>query len=255
MNCIDEKSELMIVCREGTVMYRLIRFLFALLLSLSITVPVFAQGRLIIDVKAGENFTHEKRFFLIKKITLTPQMAFWIEDETGNHIADIAVTHASAKGEWRGLGDIDRPGALPVWSHSRGIANADGGMMPKDDTVLPDAVTMASPERSFTREWPIDSSVDPGNYTIMAEVNISFDYNEPWEEDLPEGSTYYNGVNGQPSIVWRGSINIGKRPVTIDPEPVGHGSPVGANGDIVNDLDSVKDALRIVERITVTYKP
>ena len=218
--------------------------------------PAHAQGTMTITVQTGGHYTHSRRFMLVKKITLTPQMAFWLADGNGNHLADLAVTYRSAQDDWRGgFGDVDRPEALPVWSHARNLPAADGGMMPEDDTVLPDAVTIATPERGFSHECLVPDGIKPGAYAVMAEVNTSYDYNDTWQDNLPGHDYHYSGVNGQPSVVWRGIINIGDEESTINLQPFGHGSPTGSDGDIDNDLESVSEAIDIVSFISVTYKP
>jgi hypothetical protein len=42
-------------------------------------------------------------------------------------------------------------------------------------------------------------NLSPGRYFIYGEVNKSFDYNETYPEER-------TGVNGQPSLVYRGTV-------------------------------------------------
>jgi hypothetical protein len=217
-------------------------------------IPPSEAAQLQIGVKAGQHYTHSYKWGIIK-LRLVPQIALWLEDEKGQFAANIYITYRSATSKWAGGKDVRRPAALPVWSHRQGIRYSDGLYMPDRDHPLPDAVTGATPKDSFTKEWRIPGSLSPGKYVVWAEVNNSFDYNERYQKDLPEGSPDFNAENGQPSVVWRGDLVVGSKPAKIILSPFGHGHPMGKDGEIYTNMKGITDALQIVEDIAVEYLP
>lgn len=203
--------------------------------------------KMAIDIQAGPNYSHQHRMGMIK-IQITPQMAIWLEDETGKFIDTIYVTEKSAKSSW---GNVRRPEALPIWSHKRGVKYADGLYMPDRKNPLPDAVTGATAKSSFVKTWAVPNHIKDGVYLLRVEVNNSFDFNETYKEKLPNNHPNYNGVSGQPSLLWEGKVSIGKA-FTTRLKIVGHGHPAGQNGMVFSDLDGIDNAKTIVSAITAS---
>ncbi len=219
--------------------------------------PVLIFGvvnkKISIELDAGKNYRHAYNYAGLK-IYLIPQIAVWIEDEKGNYIDTVYVTYRSAKSRWRGGFNLRRPSALPVWSHKRGIKYKDGMYMPTTNDPLPDAMTGATPPGSFKKEWIVPEGFKFTKIVIRVEVNNSFDYNENYRKDLPNDSPFYNDVNGQPSIVYEGKIDLSDNKAQVIPSPAGHGDAAGRNGELTNDLANITDALQIMEGIKVSVE-
>lgn len=240
------------------------------------TVAPGPGGKLAVSVKAGEEWIHEFKVAMFIGIETEPQMAFWLEDESGKFVTTIYVTHRTATKDWRGAfgkkdSKIERPYALPVWKKSHvgmGIApmsscaachnrHRDGFEPPDVDPEL-DAVSGATPPWDFTREWAVPENLRPGTYVVRAEINQSKDNNDAYPQDAAEDDPNYNGGemgSGQPSLVFEGTLEIGGEPASVRLEPVGHGHPAGLDGSVDADLSSMTTALGIVESIDVSYEP
>jgi hypothetical protein len=235
-----------------------------------------AGGRLVLSVKDGKHWRHSFRVMLVRKVTTEPQMAFWLEDQAGNFVATIFVTHRAATDDWRASFGEDRaglrrPSALPVWRHR----HKGGGVQPPasctdchakrraedkstEGVASLDAITGATPASGFTREWSLPAGIRPGIYVIKAEINQAKDFTDVYRADLPEADPNYSGGksgSGQPSVVWQGTIDLGAGPALATLKPVGHGHPSGASGEVFPDLSTLTTALEIVDSIKVSYVP
>lgn len=210
---------------------------------LSVT-SISAKAKLSIEVAPGQNYSHK---YMV--LNLTPQMAFWIEDTSGNFLSTMYVTKFSAS--TFGKTDVKRPAALPVWRHK--------GMWQKtqksETSKEIDAVSGATPKTSFEKIWNIPDTLKPGQYNIFAEINCSFDYNDVYKKDLPKSDPNYNDANGQPSVIYKGSIVTGNTPSNTSLAIVGHGSVSGEKGEIISDMTAVTTAKEIVKSIKVTFVP
>ncbi len=231
-------------------LFMLISIVF--LAVISISSPAGAS-KLILNVKTGTEYSHQLKFGLLK-FDIIPQMAFWVEDENGKFITNIYITEKSAKSKW-GIPGVNRPAALPIWSHNQGILYSTKLYMPDPKHPLPDAVTGATPKISFTREWVVPLDLASGKYKINAEINSSYDYNETYKKGLPADSSNYNDVNGQPSVLYQGEIILDKNDMKINLIPVGHGNPLGKNGEITADMTGITTALKIIDSVDVEFVP
>ena len=262
------KTALVIVC------------VLAVLLITANTNQLFAQsnprGKLILTVKEGAHWQHSFRIFGIIKVTNSPQMAFWLEDSSGNYQTTIYVTHRTATQDWRSSPgekkeDIRRPSALPIWLHQH---QQEGSMAEatcagchdlhkaKDKNIAENspinAITGATPKTGFTREWTIPSEIKPGKYVIKAEINHSKDFNAVYKEDAAETDPNYSGGkmgSGQPSVLWQGEVTIGGQATSVHLKKVGHGQSAGKDGKMNSDLSTLDTALDILEAIQVKYLP
>ncbi|HOJ79205.1 MAG TPA: hypothetical protein PL158_14080 [Bacillota bacterium] len=227
-------------------------FLITVLAIISCTnhndrISAASERKIVIDVKAGKNYSHQYKMGFMK-INITPQLAIWLEDETGKYIDTILVTKKSAKSSW---GNVRRPEALPIWSHKRGVRYSDGLYMPDRKNPLPDAVTGATAKGSFVKTWVVPSSIKDGDYRLKVEVNCSFDFNETYQDKLPKNHSNYNLVSGQPSLLWEGKVSIGKE-FTTKLKIVGHGHPAGKDGTVFSDLSGIDSSITIINSITAS---
>ncbi|MBD3367785.1 MAG: hypothetical protein GF405_06385 [Candidatus Eisenbacteria bacterium] len=232
------------------------------------------NGKLTLTVHPGEEWVHTFRVMLLVPVENRPQMAFWLEKPDGEFMTTIYVTRRGALLDWRAspgedADAIERKSAIPVWSHRhtrvgiapmRSCAFCHGEHDAEEPAtgLPPDAVTSATPETGFVREWAVPEKLEPGTYLVRAEINHSKDFNETYSEDLSEDDPNYSGGSmgsGQPSLIWSGEIVIGDAGGKTVLEPVGHGDPAGRNGTIDADLSDLTTAREIVERIEVVFDP
>jgi len=221
-----------------------------------------AQDTLSISVTPGDEWVHAWTWKGVR-LTARPQMAFWLADEHGAFVATLFVTRRTGKQSWRGGAftgetreEMRRPSALPVWGHARGIQADDGVYLPTRDDPLPEAETGATPRGGFSKHLPLPADLAPGTYYVYAEINQSLDWNETYREDLPEDDPHYSGGeygSGQPSLVWRTTIEVGGAGSHQHLEMVGTGHPSGATGEILDDRSKLTTALHVVDAVIAVY--
>jgi hypothetical protein len=182
------------------------------------------------------------------------QLAVWLTDESGAFIDTVYVTRKTAR-QWLGNrgGELDdrwggsRLSVLPVWAHQRGTDEGGGNYYPPKAKPLVDAVSSATPKAGqFVWSWQPDRTLEPGCYDYYIEVNKSFDPNE---------YHHYSWYRGQPSVVWRGRLQIGDRISQSKAEIIGHGHVAGADGRIDGDLSTLTTALGLIREAEAFYRP
>jgi hypothetical protein len=104
------------------------------------------------------------------------------------------------------------------------------------------SATSSGETRTFS---DLASQLPAGVYTVFAEVNRSYDYNQAYPRET-------SGVSGQPSVVYRGQLNLGEGPQSVDLVPVGTGSPDGSDGVLRPGLAGIDTALDLFSKITVS---
>jgi hypothetical protein len=228
--------------------------LAATLAMVALGTDLSAEASVVVSVAAGPDYSHKVRFGLVS-MTLTPQIAIWLETADGRFVDTIYVSHRAAAADWRAAGGARRPESLPVWSHARGIAAPDGLYMPDKAGRLPDAVSGATPKAGFARTWPLPSGLAPGAYVIKVELNSSFDWNAAYPDKLPKADPRYSEANGQPSIVWAGRIDLGGAAAKASLAPVGTGALRGDSGDLKSGLEGITSAASIASAIAAEYRP
>ncbi len=187
-----------------------------------------------------------------------PLMAVWVEDTTGQFIQTLYVAESIAKGVF-GHGDksagkwlpgpIRRPAALPVWSHHRGVREADGLYVPTQGTTIPDAYTGATPQENFVLYARTDSRL-PDKFDVFFEINQTWDWNNYWTNNkYPDDDNYKTSC--QPALVYRSRINSNAGQQFYKLELVGHSHYSGENGDIYSDLSTITTAKEITESVYV----
>jgi hypothetical protein len=208
--------------------------------------PMYTQTLLKDMPKLGEDGT------LASTPGLLPQIAVWLERPNGEYVETLYVSRKAATGsyKWGKKGFARRPESLPVWSHKRNIKSDDGLYMPGREHPLADVVTGATPLTSFTvkSKYKHDESLN-----IMIEANKSFDYNDYFnKQNLSNNAAYKKSPNGQPSVVYRGTLDLNKHNVILA-ELIGHGHMTGEDGLINPDLSKVTTAKDIFQGIIVTF--
>jgi hypothetical protein len=205
--------------------------------------PSLTEGRRVrITINPGEGWIHAVPY------DAAPQFAVWTEGMDGRYSDTIFVTAKTARQGWLFAMETRKPGALPVWSHRRGVTYRDGLSMPVKDKPLPDAVTAATPRAQCTIECLLPPS--QGARRVYFEFNHSADWNATYREDLPPDHRLRSLDVGQPSVVYAADIDPETPGVTVA-ALVGHGSVSGETGDIEADVGDLTTALQIVSSIVI----
>jgi len=173
--------------------------------------------QLELDIKKGRAFQY-------------PLFAVWIE--AGGEIETLYVSPSVPTKTFSGE-SLERPEALPVWSHRREAA------------LRADAISAATPVHS----WHLSSRATRQPFTIYFEVNQSFDWNDYYsQERFPDDPIYSgSGKVGQPSVVYAAEVDLARTYYAL--EPVGHGHHAGRDGVLVRDLANLTTALEIVDGV------
>jgi hypothetical protein len=170
--------------------------------------------------------------FLFFGYTVQPQVAVWLESLEGDFIETIYVTAKGEGGTWMMAPKEGRPEALPVWYHlRRGRADAVSAATSPGET-----------------RYGSSLALPPGPYVVKLETNRSYD----WNADYPKGKA---GVSGQPSVVYRADIELGKGAAVARFEPVGSGSPDGTDGLVRPGIDGLTTALELFSSMSVAVIP
>ncbi len=196
---------------------------------------LFLSGTLLFGEAPGVSFTIipgtgyvHRHWFGPLPVSLTPQIALWLEDGEGHFLETLYLTERSARNSWRGAGE-GRSEALPLYSHARNASEDVEG------------VSGAS-VRSGEIGRRADSPYSGMTLLVRAEVNSSFDYNSSYTREN-------SGVNGQPSLLYEGLWKEGEREIGL--RPVGTGSLTGDTGEAGYSLEGLTTALEMVESITL----
>ncbi|SMD34893.1 hypothetical protein SAMN04488029_2238 [Reichenbachiella faecimaris] len=222
-----------------------------------------SQGsKLLLDIKSGIHFWH-------------PQVVIWVTDTNGHFIKTLFITESSAKGlfmsgrtadnfksfdEKKGTDPISRQNlrlvdALPYWSHSRGKETQQGFYAPTFDQPVIDGMTGATPQGNFYVQSQVPDSLV--YFDIYLEVNVAFDDNEYYSEyDFPDDSLYHGGTGllGQPSLIYRATLNKEKNPYFTLMQLIGHSHHSGRTGHLYPDLTTITTAQRIIDRVVVSLE-
>ena len=191
-----------------------------------------------------------------------PLMAVWIEDENGKYIQTLFVAESIGKGvfghgdastgKWL-PGEIRRPAALPVWSHSRGVLEEDGYYIPTSKTPIADTYTGATPMKSFILDTRLDTP-GPEKFYVMFEINQTWDWNEYWTNNkFPDNEAYKSSC--QPSLIYKALVDLNSDANEYTLEVVGRGHYAGEDGNIYTDLETMTTALNITREVKVRVLP
>lgn len=171
-----------------------------------------------------------------------PQFAVWAEDADGKFVKTLFVTKSASSKGWTFGPDEGRPESLPVWYAAKG---QDPAKKLKKNEL--DVSTGATPKKGTVIN--INAELEQGKtYVIKAEFNQSFDYNETWTKEN-------SGVNGQPSVVYTGTITPDGTEQEVVLAFAGTGSVDGSDGMIHTEFsDKLTTAKNIVDRIYFSIK-
>lgn len=189
-----------------------------------------------------------------------PLMAIWTTDTSENYLETLYVAKSIAKGVF-GHGDksqgkwmpgpIRRPAALPVWSHNRGVKEADGLYVPTVNTPVPDAITGATPSNNFVLKTRVSENT-PEQFYVYFEINQTWDWNEYWTNNkYPDDEEYKTSC--QPALVYRSLIDKTKAGQTRNLKLIGHSHYSGKDGEIYTSLETITTAKNIAKEILVIY--
>jgi hypothetical protein len=201
-----------------------------------------AETKLDLTVSPGANWMSVMRvgLFPSKK---APQVAAWVEDESGAYVTTLTVTAKAGKGKWLGAPKDGRPEALPVWAAATRRGSAGAAVAARAVDV--DGTTSATPSAGLQAARSAPTLVDGKRYRVRLEVNASFDYNDAWKKDAKAGESGYSGVNGQPSVIYEATFVAGES-ARVELTPVGTGSVDGSKGEVKPGLAGLTTALTIV---------
>lgn len=192
-----------------------------------------------------------------------PSMAVWAQDMEGNYIETLYVTQYVATGRY-GHGELSpgrwsnqpgearRPATLPYWAHKRGIKAPDGLYIPSPKNPVADALTSATPKGNF-RLNTVLSENKSGKFRILLEINQPWDSNKFWTNDkFPGDLNYFTSL--QPSLIYAGTIDPSNRDEAVFLNPIGHGHPSGATGQLFTDLTTLTTAKEIIHSVKILIK-
>ena len=207
--------------------------------------PTGKGSALEIEMTRGEGHNH-------------PLMAIWVEKPDGTFVQTLYVAESIGKGVFqhgdasRGFwmpGEIQRPAALPYWSHKRGIKNEQGYYLPTPTNPVPDAYTGPTPGQSFVLHTKLD---EPGmeRFNVLIEINQPWDWNEYWTNNKFQEDEEYK-TSCQPALVYSASIDLDNLQKAYEMKAIGRSHHSGASGELFFDLETLTTALHITEQIVV----
>jgi len=207
--------------------------------------PMGSGPALEIEMIHGEEHNH-------------PLMAIWVETQDDLFVQTLYVAESIGKGMFqhsdtsRGFwmpGEIQRPAALPYWSHKRGIKNEQGYYLPTPTNPVPDAYTGPTPGQSFILYTKLDES-GLKRFNVLFEINQTWDWNEFWTNNkYPDNEEYKSSC--QPALVYRASIDLEASKEEYLMKIIGRSHHSGANGELYSDLETLSTALHIADQIVI----
>lgn len=176
-----------------------------------------------------------------------PQMAVWLEHTDSNLVQTVWVSNRSGKNQWKGK--VECPVALPYWESRHRFEKSDFQERNLLERLL-DAITGATPTGGpFTTTIQVP---DSSQWIYFIEVNASGDYNKTFTYWSADGLPDSEG-NGQPSIVYSGSITAlaGNKDI---PELKGRTEQRRPVDSLSPDLESIDTAKKLIRDIQVTVR-
>ena len=207
--------------------------------------PMGSGPALKIEMTRGEGHNH-------------PLMAIWAETSDGKFIQTLYVAESIGKGVFQHgdassgfwiTGEIQRPAALPYWSHKRGIKNEYGHFLPTPISPVPDAYTGPTPGQNFVLHTKLN---EPGmkKFNLLFEINQTWDWNEFWiNNKYPDDEEYKTSC--QPALVYSASIDLDNPQEEYLMKMIGRSHHSGATGELFTDLETMSTALHIAELIII----
>ncbi|MFC1489771.1 hypothetical protein ACFL6K_01030 [Candidatus Latescibacterota bacterium] len=269
----SNKKVILIVCAAAAVLA--LAALFVIKNKEGVEYTQIVEGeKLVISVQKGDSWSSVIEGGLFSKKSNAPQMAFWLEDMDGKFKATLYVTRQTAVQDWpdksyrEGRDNLEKQAVLPIWTYKHimaGVHPIDTCSMCHDrvkssdksidDKPYLDAFTGATPSGSFVREVALPPGLESGRYVVCAEINNVIDYNDRFQDELPQQFNRYNGISGQPSLFLAGFISTGGRETIAVLNLAGHGHPAGKDGMVYSDMTGITTAKDIVQSVDVRYFP
>lgn len=191
-----------------------------------------------------------------------PSFAIWVEDLEGNYIETLFVTKYVATGKF-GRGEIEpgkwknepdyvrRPATLPYWAHKRNIKAEDGLYVPSPATAVPDAISGATPNKSFVLNT--GTKINSGKFRVLFEINQAWDSNKFWTNNkYPNDRDYFASL--QPALVYAVTINLDSKEDEYFLNPIGHSHFSGKDGKLYTNINTLTTAKEISEKIIINLK-
>jgi hypothetical protein len=175
-----------------------------------------------------------------------PQLAIWLVNEADQSVRTVAVTHRTGACDWEGK--VECAIALPYWV---GFYNRETGMAgpPTWDHPAAEAVTCATPRAILNATGQVGRG---GRWEYYVEVNVSGDFSVQFPSLTDEGHSDRYG-NGQPSLVYRGSIEAVEG-AQSKPVLVGRTDQHEPVSGLSEDLAEITTARELLKRIHVSCK-
>ncbi len=209
-------------------------------------ITIDSDGNQTIAVKKGKTYDH-------------PSFVIWMEDLNGNYIGTIYITESYASGIYSHemVNDslwLDRegpsfqPAALPYWTFKKGEI-VGGGLVPTESAPFVDAYSGATPNSNFSIIHNVKNIAS--GYKILLEINQLGDWNSFWTNAKYPNNVAYK-QSAQPSIVY--AVEIDNNTKTFYLNPIGHGSPLGTDGKLYTNLNTLTTATEMIDEIKVSVK-
>ena len=185
---------------------------------------------------------YERPFFFMPKSH--PSYVIWLEEKESGYRKSIFVTHKAGKNDWSFA--KRRPEAIPVWYGVNKIEK-------RQSSFDIDAVSGATPKDDSVQIcWQIPDDFKGKAVDLYIEANNSFDFNDHYTRK--KGSPGYSGANGQPSLVWKASLELAdKSHRDISPRLIGHGHLFGENHRLFEDVSGITSAALTFQDIRISY--
>jgi len=185
---------------------------------------------------------YQRPFFFMPKSH--PSYVIWLEEKESGYRKSIFVTRKAGKNDWSFA--KRRPEAIPVWYGVNKIEK-------RQSSFDIDAISGATPTNTMVQIcWQIPDDFKGKAVDIYIEANNSFDFNDYYTRK--KGTPGYSGANGQPSLVWKASLDFTDQSLRdISPQLIGHGHLFGENHRLFEDISSITTAAKTFQDIRISY--
>jgi hypothetical protein len=202
-----------------------------------------------------------------------PQFALWLVNNNSKEVINICITNRTARNDW--IGKASCPVSLPLWvsyNKKNTVSKKEYKGMVNIDAVTGASLKMKDILNSFIRgnkyQLRIDgvSCATPKNrlqgfieipngkvYTVYFEINCSGDFNDFYmSKNLDLGDEDFYG-NGQPSILYKGLINIPKN-IIEQPKLIGKSNQFYPSDLVIPSIDSITTAKNLIKKMIFELK-
>jgi len=236
---------------NGTDMHKLTIGLLLTTLLISASVLAYQVGtngqpdpsKPYLMVNLVYNFdVYERPIFFMPKSH--PSYVIWLEEKESGYRKSIFVTRKAGKNDWSFA--KRRPEAIPVWYGVNKIEK-------RQNSFDIDAISGATPTDELVQiSWQIPDDFKGKAVDLYIEANSSFDFNDHYTRK--KGTPGYSGANGQPSLVWKATIEFTNKSFRdISPQLIGHGHLFGENHRLFEDISSITTAALTFQNIRISY--